>query len=592
MATDTRTDLVIPADPFAKPTEEQALAELQRLTEIWEDAIAWKKKAWSFYVQQNRIWHEWEKRNPRAPERPEYHSGLGVALIDTAVNAQLAYKPIFTRPHLNDDETTHAADDRIELAADSMFTDIFTWNLNIPSKLNGKQLQLYNNTQAWIGLDNEVIQKPVKMTGEEKEDFDRREWDWESQHLTVNPIKLEVPPPGEVLMDPLKKIPDVSIRHKTIKAYQLHELTIKKNRQGSGDIWPMGINDPYQDIKIVERWTSRWVLLLIDGVMFYVEPNPIWIQPASQCWSGDVETPPGEDFNPAFWVKQSMMFRVMPALEFRDQSFVAQHTVLMDHAYAQTLYDGNPAEAAMLLKSGIVPGKTTDWAKMPQTEFPNQLFSEKAELDKDIEQSTHSKQAAGFREQGVRTATEYLSLAQNVNRAFQANVEQLGSMYTILAQNGLRISYRLSQEYPEEWQEISFGDNKLKVADLGTPPRFHIQARFEQVDVVTALQEKAAVDADLEAGRIDEDTWAKKSGYENFSEIKKNRVKDRVRQMPELVAEQEIIALRELQYEELADRKEQEATQRRLAGSLVDPRGSSLQGSRGQPISPPLEGTQ
>ena len=102
--------------------------------------------------------------------------------------------------------------------------------------------------------------------------------------------------------------------------------------------------------------------------------------------------------------------------------------------------------------------------------------------------------------------------------------------------------------------------------------------------MVVRLQEKADARIDLEAGRIDLDTYYKIAGYEDTSTIRKGVLKDMVKHAPEVLAEMVTVAMREEGFEELADRREAQAGQPPATG-LLGPDGRPIPAQR-PPVAP------
>ncbi|MCH7692648.1 MAG: hypothetical protein IID50_04300, partial [Proteobacteria bacterium] len=162
-----------------KPTAESIQKEVTHLEGVWGDGLKEMETAASYYYQWYNIWEDWEKANPdRKGKRPQYHDGQAPALIDDAVDAQLAAEPQFSRHNVSDSDDSKKKAERVEKGLGAVFSDAALWNPNFSPKVNGKQLWLYNYTQLYTGLDEEALARPEKKTGESQEDFDKREWVW------------------------------------------------------------------------------------------------------------------------------------------------------------------------------------------------------------------------------------------------------------------------------------------------------------------------------------------------------------------------------------------------------------------------------
>ncbi|MCB7128547.1 MAG: hypothetical protein J3T61_03280, partial [Candidatus Brocadiales bacterium] len=222
------------------------------LEELWSPGITAMKEADLYFTLSDNIWEEWEKENPDDKGiRPNYHDGRASAFIRQAVDAHMALEPQFTRTPVGGSEESKEKADRLEKGLQAVVSDAFTKDMNFPTKVNGIQITLHTYTQAFVGLDEGALNRPgtpsnPRMTGEDNEDFEAREWTWRTKYQTWNPITIEVPEPGSVLMDPTQKVPDIAIRRKTMKAYRLHNLTVAKAAKQDGvKIFELVGKDPY-----------------------------------------------------------------------------------------------------------------------------------------------------------------------------------------------------------------------------------------------------------------------------------------------------------------------------------------------------------
>ena len=213
--------------------------------------------------------------------------------------------------------------------------------------------------------------------------------------------------------------------------------------------------------------------------------------------------------------------------------------------------------------------------------MPTQFFEHGAAIDDDIEKGTFSLQAAGFRQPGTDTATQQIMLSEATSRTFKANVRQMEDLYSIIGANALRLQTLLHEDYGES--VIAVGEHPLNATDIAGA--YHIKATFEQIDPVVALQERQQAMEELARGLIDEDTYYRVARYEDPSGIRKGRVRDLVRKVPEVQEAWLIAALREAGYEEIADAKEREMKMRKAAQGqmLMGADGKTPIGAGGQP---------
>lgn len=576
-------------DPRERPTRESIERHVTHLEGVWRQGHKAMERADSYYFQTNNIWDNLDKAKQLT--RPQFHSGRAVALVDHAVDAYLAFEPRWHRRPAGEGGEHQKAADALEKGLAEVVRDTMSRQPSFGPKVNGKQLARHNYTQLYVGLDTEYLQVPVRKEGEGVEDFDRREWEWELANGMWNPLVLTVPAPGEVLMEPWRKVPRVAIRNITMRAYELaHEMKQQGKRRGVEIAREYTVSgDGYEQLHLWEWWTTAYKAMMFKGgELLWVERNPWGIMPFIQAFGGSSDFPVGKEADPAWYIQQAMLFRVMEDLKLRDQRIVAEHELLMERAYAHIGFSGgNPVEAAKLLEGDILPGRKEDWWVREVVQLPQGIFEHGQVLDDDIEKATYSLQAAGFRQPGTDTATQQIMLSEATNRTFKANVRQLEDLYTIAGSNLLKLWARVAEEYDEGEREegrgraLRVGKHPLRVSDM--KGQYHIQATFEQVDPVVALQEKQAAMQELEAGLIDEDTYYRIARYEDPSGIRKGRYRDLIRKMPEVADLGVIAALREAGFQELADQKEKELRQRKATQGqqLVNPQGQPIGATNG-----------
>ena len=585
----------MPIDPTQKPDEQIFKDYTEHMEDVWKEALEDMKLLSSHYTQTANIWADYYKRNPDVPRtRPNYHSGLEVALVDQAVDSHLAFEPRFVRVPVGGSQASKDKANRLEKGLNNVFQDAFTSAPNFATKENGKQLVLHNYTQLGVLLDHDALQKPVRKRGEDKEDFEWREWEFMSRRNTWNPFRLVVPAPGEVLMNPTEKMPPIAIWRRKMKAFDLeghcttkdmqikarNRIYKKDNKTGYSTQFHMGTYDAYDDVEVEEWWTARWHALKIkDGEILYVEPNGWGIQPFAHAFGGTAISPAGEDFNVKWWIRQALLYRALPTLTMHNQATAGHHALLMRAAWARMGYRNDAAEGAEQLTGQLLQGEETDWwiEKVPQ--LPGQSFAHKSELEQSIERATYSRMVAGFQAPNVDTATGMVILSENSHRTFRAAVMEMEQLYSIAGSNILKLLYRMNKEYGEDYASIGAGEHTLNVRDI--EDSFYIEAKFEQIDAVVAQQEAQMAMTELDKGLIDKQTYYKTRRYEDPTTITKGIIKDMIYNDPAIQEQLVINALREEGFGEMAEKRQADLDQQTLE-RLSAPAG----GGGGQPQPP------
>lgn len=577
----------MPFDPLVRPTQEDIDRELSTLQHVWDGALSAMDTAYNFYTRQYPIW---DSKDPRQVKRPVFRSGKATSLIDHAVDATLSFAPKFHRPEKSEEPEARKAASRLERGIAAIFRDAMLQGDYYPPKVNGKQLAITNYTQLYVGLDENAL-KPTRRRGENRVDFDRREWEWESNRHAWNPIRIEALAPGEVLMAPGEKSPPLALRLRKLRGYELEDLLSRKAKKRGTFVsdWRVGIGkDPYDELEVIERWSAHWYAMKLDsGDLLLVEPNTWGFQPFIQTFAGAAVIPTVSRLHsiqardPRHYVEQALLFAVMDDLVMLDQMVVGQQELLQNAAWARRGYRGDTAEAAQQLKGDILQGEEADWwsEKLPQ--LPQQAFTHEGILKADLEESTYSMLEAGFAQGGMDTATHVIVLSEKVHRKFQPAVTQVNHLYSIAASNVLKLVHRMHDRYGEEFEGIDIGDDSLRVADIGG--RFNIYADFGQVDTVTYLQQKQDARQELQMGLIDEETYFAIARYEDVAGIRKRRMMDRARRLPQVDQILLAAAIRELGLGILADQMEEQA---RMGEAVIEPQGAPAQNG-GAPPSPP-----
>ena len=268
-------------DPKAKPTKELINKQSEYLTnQVWRESYDLMKTAWQFYAQEYDIWASLRIDNPEeAGSRPKYCSPVATAKIDQAVDSVFSATPKFHKPPAGEGDSHIDKANRVEKALQDIFEDGFTWNpLGYPPRMNQNHLLLYNYTQLFVGLNPLVLEpKPEKMEGEEREDFERREWQWEASRHTSNPFIIEVTKPDEVLMNPMEKVPSIAIRRKVYHAYELYNISLSKlKKPDQAEVLKLFEieKDAYEKVEIEEWWSPFYIAVRKkDGDLLYVERN-------------------------------------------------------------------------------------------------------------------------------------------------------------------------------------------------------------------------------------------------------------------------------------------------------------------------------
>ena len=344
-------------DPLERPTKELLDKQIVYLEKVWRDAHVAMEKADSYYFQTNNIWEGLDER--LQVSRPKYVSPRARALVDHAVDAHLAFEPKWHRRPVGEGEEHKERADRLEKGLAEVIAHAILSQQRFPTKVNGKQLVRHNYTQIHVSLNPDMLERPARKDGESQEDFDEREESWSAGRTIWNPIDIEVPAPGEVLLDPTRKWPQIAIRRRKMLAFDLADLVKNKGkRRGVTILEAYGVTgDEYDDIEVVE-WESPLYIAIQrkGGGLLYVEPNPYGFVRYAHAFGGSADMPMGKEFDPAWYVKQGLLFGNMDTLKLGDQARAARHEIIIRTAFAKSIYDGDTSEAAQQMLNDILQG--------------------------------------------------------------------------------------------------------------------------------------------------------------------------------------------------------------------------------------------
>lgn len=577
-------------DPTKRPTDTEFDAFVDHMGQkVWGGAFQAEKEADKYYFGEKNIWDDYKKRNPRVDisTRLDFHSGEFPSRVDQIVNAMLAFEPFLHREPTGVGSDAEKAAGLLEKGSQALLHDCFTRATNFPTKEGGKQIVLHNHTGLFTLLDLDGIIRPQQKEGEDKEDFERREWEWMSSKQRWNPIKYIVPQAGTVLCDPMEASPPVVVWRHKIPAYDLNDLLLKNEKKyltlGRGlGVWKKawaGVfdmpSDPYELVEVLEWWSLRWhgMKRVGKGSLLW-EPNITGIQPYNQVWGGSALTPAGEDFDVKWWVEQTIMHKVIDVIVMEAQATAAHHELLQRAAHAPIGATEDAGDVAEGLSRGIVRGEKDSYWPFPVPELPAQSFLHIEALLKTINSQTFSPLVAGQREMAQETAFGVATRAENTARTFKPLIVKMGHLWSEGSSKMLKLIYYLNREagtaHPE-LKEIGIGQNKVRVRDMGDPPQFHMVADFEQLDAAVQMQ------------RTQEEVMLYEKGLSSFAAVQRVRrvedpegllqeiARDRMRADPDVVEESIINAFRIEGQLEIADKREASLKLRKLQRMMGQP---------------------
>jgi hypothetical protein len=145
-------------------------------------------------------------------------------------------------------------------------------------------------------------------------------------------------------------------------------------------------------------------------------------------------------------------------------------------------------------------------------------------------------------------------LSESANRTFKANVTKLEHLHTIGGSNVLKLKAQIGEQFTEDYSRIVIGEDSLDDKDIAG--KFHIQARFHQVDPVALQQEVNQALTLWQSGLVGDEYVYRVARIEDPAGTRKDAIKSIARRDPELIEQLKIDALREEGMQELADKRQ------------------------------------
>lgn len=568
----------MPIDHRRKPTDAEFQDFCVYQKNLWAPAVTIWKEAQSYYLGKADIWADYYLRNPLVPvtSRPPFHPASFASKVDQIVSGHLAFEPKITRRPVADGKGHRDHADALEKGMQVLIHDSFSRGVNFPTKVVGKNIVLFHYSSAGIMLNSKGMVRPERSDYESDEAFKQAEWEWLSRSQHWNPIEVIVPAPGDVLMDYDVLNPPVALWKQTGTAGDLAAtiMSARIRHEKMKELYPQ-FNDAstqafsYQKDsepqEFIHWYTAMWHgIWLGNGQNILWEPNMMGIQPFSHIWAGDLITPVDERFDLGNWARQAMMYKVIDEIVMDAQAIVADHNLLMRHAFTQIASTLEPAELKQQMAvNGYVNIDPKLIGLVPTPDALPQSFNHRQALESGIDRHTVSPIDAGFQDLRTETATGIAIKAENTSRQVQAprvKMEHLFAEGVVGA--GAKVIYHAHQVMDKRedgedvphplFKEIGVGDARVRVADM--EEKFYFQVSFSQTDLATrtaAIQEAILLKHE---GAVGNKYLRKVAGIENEKEAEQDVWETMLESQPEFAMELMVQTARKRNLNELADK--------------------------------------
>jgi len=573
----------MPAISEQRPTLEYVSRVVKDMEEVWGPAWTRWDTYDEYYWRTFKVWDDPAVAEARSSLRP----GKLAQIIDHAVDTRLSYDPKCHRVPVGRGEEAAAAADRVEKATARIFQEMMRRDTGLTWKQVGKHL-LLNGHSVVEGVTLDPLemayraQRPSKQKGESQEEWELRESQYDNEEANFFPYRIFAAAPKAVLIDPSRKMPLWAVVRKQKYAYDVEALSkYKVKTRKYAQTWERGEREG-EKVLLTEFWSKYWHWVAVQageqvspenpGTELYSERNVWGYVPFAHAFAGFGGYKASQyGIEPSTWAI-GLGEHVLDLIKAQARRFSGNLDYLMDAVYAKVRWAGKePAEAAQELEGEIINAKAEEIGYWERGNLPQSLFETGIEVDREIERSTYSMQAAGFREEGVVTVGQQAILSTAVDKKFRAVSEQVNHLATIMGQNLLRLVDVLGEP-------VKVGEDELTPEDIGH--NYNIGVKFEVLDPILEMQQAELSLREHAQGLLDDEGYWTKRHVEDVAGMKRGLLEDKVRKHP--VTEAKLVAATAVDMRVVKTEEEWGEMEGQLAGAGEPP------ASQGRPLRQPL----
>ena len=531
------------------------MEEEAHLKNLWAPS----KERWRTYDSYiNQDYAIWSSENA---DRPGWHLSMASSIIDNATATQLALNASASRHSVRRGAEREAHDNEIETWTTLRLQTQAEFSVSIPAKELARNLVKYGYgvlKGPLIDFSDEP-EDPDKMeqkSSETDRQFKRRKLQARKAMENWFPFRTETPHPARLLLDPTEKRPTSGLEVTGRYRIDLHRTTMRRAEHREGVvIYPLDGENPYQVIPTIERFSTDFHSLMASGDgdsngLLFNEENVNGYVPYKHGFAGFGGEPTDFDHVDPKFLAKGLLETSIETIQRESQRVSSQHNLLDMAAWAKLVFSGHTADEIREMMRGdvipVAPGEV-DYLKTPDVrEWWFRLGDESA---REIELATGTRDLGGQRQVGVDTVGQQLILRSASLSKFSGVSATMDHMFTQEAQDALRLVDNVL-------------DRKIRIDGAEVGPEeingnYSVRVTFERIDPVLQIQEAEIAMRQFQMGLIDEDTALAKSGYENNTDIRKGKMKDKMRSSPEVQKRLMLAALREEGLGEFAEELEQ-----------------------------------
>ena len=585
------------ADLRERPEAEQITRFYSKMSELWSKAHEEFRDNDDYYQRKFNVW------NQNYQGRPIFYDSTPTHLVDHAVSTLMSFSPRIHREPVGDTEDDKINATNLEHGLKAVMDNAALHEPNLPWKMLSQYMVAhgYGVIEAPIlsGLSDRPT-SPDRANFATDEEYEQESAIFKANRKNFNPVRIRIPHPSTVLMNPTEKIPTIAIKASKMTAQSLHDQSVLKKRtqrRKFAEIFDMDNLDPWDEIETWDYWTPYWhVKMVANPAPTYGSPNsvaatPIYMErntwgfvPFVHAFSGlsgmDFAEEGGDPYNFA----QGILSPNKETIRKRTQEISAFHQMLLRSAFAPMGTSRDPMTLAQAIQNeGILEGDMQDFWVMNTPDIPGWMQSIRAGTDSTLEMGTYSPALAGQRQAGVTTVGQQAILNTAGMRIFSGVAMQREHLASIVGSRILQLVDNVSE------LASGIGANGKLLTKAQVNGVYGIQIQFPHSEPVMEMQQRQMAMSEFGAGLIDPMTYYETAGYENGTEIKKRLIEESVRKLPAVREKIETLVAQELGLvDEENSAAAMEQIQQQAQGGMM---GGAAPGAGAPPqAGPPQEG--
>ena len=568
------------ADLRERPEAEQITRFYSKMSELWSKAHEEFRDNDDYYQRKFNVW------NQNYQGRPIFYDSTPTHLVDHAVSTLMSFSPRIHREPVGDTEDDKINATNLEHGLKAVMDNAALHEPNLPWKMLSQYMVAhgYGVIEAPIlsGLSDRPT-SPDRANFATDEEYEQESAIFKANRKNFNPVRIRIPHPSTVLMNPTEKIPTIAIKASKMTAQSLHDQSVLKKRtqrRKFAEIFDMDNLDPWDEIETWDYWTPYWhVKMVANPAPTYGSPNsvaatPIYMErntwgfvPFVHAFSGlsgmDFAEEGGDPYNFA----QGILSPNKETIRKRTQEISAFHQMLLRSAFAPMGTSRDPMTLAQAIQNeGILEGDLQDYWVMNTPDIPGWMQSIRAGTDSTLELGTYSSALAGQRQAGVTTVGQQAILNTAGLRIFSGVAMQREHLASIVGSRILQLVDNVSE------LASGIGANGKSLSKSQINGVYGVQVVFPHGEPVMELQQRQMALSEYGSGLIDPMTYYEAAGYENGTEIKKRLIEESVRNLPsvrqkvETLVAQQLGLIDETNEEQAAQEIEQQARPPMMGG--------------------------